>query len=124
MSGLILQFAFTYTDNNRQKMKDFKEMLQVSPTISRSKTPWRLFADYADKHGLQRRNLLIRRSHSLLEKYINARIIYNMLDEQALDEYLNIDDPCITTALRVFARHAAFPTKPAPAAKIRKKTKR
>ena len=47
-----------------------------------------------------------------------------MLDEQALDEYLNIDDPCITTALRVFARHAAFPTKPAPAAKTRKKTKR
>ena len=123
MSGLILQFAFTYTDNNRQKMKDFKEMLQLANYLKKQNTV-ELFADYADKHGLQRRNLLIRRSHSLLEKYINARIIYNMLDEQALDEYLNIDDPCITTALRVFARHAAFPTKPAPAAKIRKKTKR
>ena len=123
MSGLILQFAFTYTDNNRQKMKDFKEMLQLANYLKKQNTV-ELFADYADKHGLQRRNLLIRRSHSLLEKYINARIIYNMLDEQALDEYLNIDDPCITTALRVFARHAAFPTKPAPAAKTRKKTKR
>ena len=123
MSGLILQSAFTYTDNNRQKMKDFKEMLQLANYLKKQNTV-ELFADYADKHGLQRRNLLIRRSHSLLEKYINARIIYNMLDEQALDEYLNIDDPCITTALRVFARHAAFPTKPAPAAKIRKKTKR
>ena len=123
MSGLILQFAFTYTDNNRQKMKDFKEMLQLANYLKKQNTV-ELFADYADKQGLQRRNLLIRRSHSLLEKYINARIIYNMLDEQALDEYLNIDDPCITTALRVFARHAAFPTKPAPAAKIRKKTKR
>ena len=123
MSGLILQFAFTYTDNNRQKMKDFKEMLQLANYLKKQNTV-ELFADYADKHGLQLRNLLIRRSHSLLEKYINARIIYNMLDEQALDEYLNIDDPCITTALRVFARHAAFPTKPAPAAKTRKKTKR
>ena len=123
MSGLILQFAFTYTDNNRQKMKDFKEMLQLANYLKKQNTV-ELFADYADKHGLQRSNLLIRRSHSLLEKYINARIIYNMLDEQALDEYLNIDDPCITTALRVFARHAAFPTKPAPAAKTRKKTKR
>ena len=123
MSGLILQFAFTYTDNNRQKMKDFKEMLQLANYLKKQNTV-ELFADYADKHGLQRRNLLIRRSHSLLEKYINARIIYNMLDEQALDEHLNIDDPCITTALRVFARHAAFPTKPAPAAKTRKKTKR
>ena len=123
MSGLILQFAFTYTDNNRQKMKDFKEMLQLANYLKKQNTV-ELFADYADKHGLQRRNLLIRRSHSLLEKYINARIIYNMLDEQALDEYLNIDDPCLPTALRVFARHAAFPTKPAPAAKTRKKTKR
>ena len=123
MSGLILQFAFTYADNNRQEMKDVKEMLQLANYLKKQNTV-ELFADYADKHGLQRRNLLIRRSHSLLEKYINARIIYNMLDEQALDEYLNIDDPCITTALRVFARHAAFPTKPAPAAKIRKKTKR
>lgn len=111
MSGLILQFAFTYTDNNRQKMKDFKEMLQLADYLKKQNTVEQ-FVVYADKHGLQRRNLLIRRSHALLEKYIDGRIIYNMLDEQALDEYLNMDDPVISTALRVFARHAAFPQKP------------
>jgi carboxyl-terminal processing protease len=68
--------------------------------------------DYADKHGLKRRNLLIKKSHSLLERFINSRIIYNMLDEQALTEYINQDDPVITTALRVFKNHAAFPKKP------------
>lgn len=114
MSGLILQFAFTYTDNNRQKMKDFKEMLELANYLKRQNTVEQ-FADYADKHGLQRRNLLIRRSHSLLEKYIDGRIIYNMLDEQALDEYLNQDDPVINAALRVFANNAAFPKKPEPA---------
>ncbi len=118
MSGLILQFAFTYTDNNRQKMKDFKKMLDLANYLKRQNTVDQ-FVDYADKHGLQRRNLLIRRSHSLLEKYIDGRIIYNMLDEQALDEYLNQDDPVITTALRVFANNAAFPKKPAQAAKKR-----
>lgn len=112
MSGLILQFAFTYTDNNRQKMKDFKEMLELSKYLEKQNTVEQ-FATYADKHGLQRRNLLIKKSHDLLEKYIDGRIIYNMLDEQALDEYLNQDDPVITTALRVFARNAAFPKKPA-----------
>ena len=35
------------------------------------------FATYADKHGLQRRNLMIKKSHNLLERYINSRIIYN-----------------------------------------------
>jgi carboxyl-terminal processing protease len=44
-----------------------------------------------------------------------------MLDEQALNEYLNQDDPCVTTALRVFARNAAFPKKPLPAKPAAKK---
>ena len=105
-------------------MKDFKEMLQLADYLKKQNTVDQ-FATYADRHGLQRRNLLIRRSHSLLEKYIDARIIYNMLDEQALDEYLNLDDPVISTALRVFARHAAFPKKPVPQKKrkvvVRKK---
>ena len=113
MSGLILQFAFTYTDNNRQKMKMFKQMLDLSKYLKNQNTVDQ-FADYADKHGLQRRNLLIRKSHSLLEQFINGRIIYNMLDEQALYEYLNQDDPVITRALMLFKQNAAFPKLPAP----------
>lgn len=111
MSGLILQFAFTYTDNNRQKMKDFKQMLQLASYLDKQNTVGQ-FVNYADKNGLQRRNLLIKKSHALLEKYINGRIIYNMLDEQALDEYLNDGDPVIKTAMRIFARNEAFPKKP------------
>ena len=110
MSGLILQFAFTYTDNNRQKMKDFKQMLQLADYLKKQNTVGQ-FVNYADKNGLQRRNLLIKKSHKLLERYINGRIIYNMLDEQALDEYLNDDDPVIRTAMRVFAHNEAFPKK-------------
>lgn len=111
MSGLILQFAFTYTDNNRQKMKDFKQMLQLADYLKKQNTVGQ-FVNYADKNGLQRRNLLIKKSHNLLEKYINGRIIYNMLNEQALDEYLNDGDPVIKTAMGVFARNEAFPKKP------------
>ena len=123
MSGLILQFAFTYTDNNRQKMKMFKQMLDLSKYLNEQNTVDQ-FADYADKHGLQRRNLLIKKSHSLLEQFINGRIIYNMLDEQALYQYLNQDDPVITRALMLFKQNAAFPKLPAPAAKTKKMKKR
>lgn len=115
MNGLILQFAFTYTDNNRQKMKDFKDMLALANYLKKQNTV-ELFADYADKRGLQRRNLLIRKSHTLLEQFINARIIYNMLDEQALNEYLNLDDAVIRAALGVFRSNSAFPRRPKPAA--------
>ena len=115
MNGLILQFAFTYTDNNRQKMKDFKDMLALANYLKKQNTV-ELFADYADKRGLQRRNLLIRKSHTLLEQFINARIIYNMLDEQALNEYLNLDDAVIRAALGVFRSNSSFPQRPKPAA--------
>ena len=115
MNGLILQFAFTYTDNNRQKMRDFKNMLALANYLKKQNTV-ELFADYADKRGLQRRNLLIRKSHTLLEQFINARIIYNMLDEQALNEYLNLDDAVIRAALGVFRSNSAFPRRPKPAA--------
>ena len=114
MNGLILQFAFTYTDNNRQKMKDFKNMLALANYLKKQNTV-ELFADYADKRGLQRRKLLIRKSHTLLEQFINARIIYNMLDEQALNEYLNLDDAVIRAALGVFHSNSAFPQRPKPA---------
>ena len=111
MSGLILQFAFTYTDNNRQKMKDFQELLPLKNYLQKQRIVDQ-FATYADKHGLKRRNLMIRKSYSLLNRFINSRIIYNMLDEQALTQYLNEDDPVITSAMKVFENNASFPKTP------------
>ena len=112
MSGLILQFAFTYTDDNRPKLNNFTEMMQLANYLVKQNTVDK-FATYADKHGLKRRNLMIRKSHKLLERYINSRIIYNIMDESAWNQYLNLDDPAINMALKVFHNHAAFPKKPA-----------
>lgn len=112
MSGLILQFAFTYTDDNRPKLNNFTEMMQLANYLVKQNTVDK-FANYADKHGLKRRNLMIRKSHKLLERYINSRIIYNIMDESAWNQYLNLDDPAINMALKVFHNHAAYPKKPA-----------
>ena len=111
MSGLILQFAYTYTDDNRIKLNNFKEMMQLSDYLAKQNMVDK-FATYADRHGLKRRNLMLQKSHKLLNRYINSRIIYNMLDEEAWNEYINQDDPVISTALRVFRNNAAFPKKP------------
>ncbi len=111
MSGLILQYAFNYTDNNRRKLNTFGSMTDMSKYLVGQNTVEQ-FAAFADKNGLKRRNLMIRKSHKLLERFINSRIIYNILDEQAWTEYINQDDPTIATALRVFERKEAFPKKP------------
>ena len=112
MSGLILQYAFTYTDNNRPKLNTYKDMMSLSKYLVSQNTVEQ-FAAYADHNGLKRRNLMIRKSHKLLERFINSRIIYNMLDDEAWTEYINTDDPAIAKALSVFRENAAFPKKPA-----------
>lgn len=120
MSGLILQYAFNYTDNNRPKLASYKDMMELSRYLVNQGTVEQ-FAAFADKNGLKRRNLMIRKSHKLLERYINSRIIYNMLDEQAWTEYINQDDPTIRAALQVFKNNAAFPKKPVVGAGGKKK---
>ena len=121
MSGLILQYAFNYTDNNRQKLNTYSSMMEMSKYLVSQNTVEQ-FAAFADKNGLKRRNLMIRKSHKLLERFINSRIIYNILDEQAWTEYINQDDPTIATALRVFEKNEAFPKK--PGAKANTQTKK
>lgn len=124
MSGLILQYAFTYTDDNRPKLNTYKEMMELASYLAKQNLVDK-FATYADKHGLKRRNLMIKKSHKLLERYINSRIIYNMLDESAWNEYINLGDPTIEAALKVFRNNAAFPKKPGatPQAASAKNTK-
>ena len=114
MSGLIIQFAFEYTDNNRQKLNDLKSVEDMERYLQRQNTV-EAFASYADHQGLKRRNLMIQKSHQMLERYINSRIVYNILGEEAWMKYLNADDPAIRETLRVFREGMAFPQAPKPA---------
>lgn len=112
MSGLIIQFAFEYTDNNRQKLKEMKTVGELEKYLKKQNTV-ELFANYADQQGLKRRNLMIQKSHKLLERYINSRIVYNMMSEEAWTMYLNEEDPAILETLKVFRENMAFPQPPA-----------
>ena len=111
MSGLILQFAFDYTDNNRQKLNEYKTAKDLAKYLVKQNSVEQ-FATFAEKNGLKRRNLMIQRSHKLLERYINSRIIYNMMSEEAWLQYLNDDDPAIKETLKVFQADLAFPQVP------------
>ena len=111
MSGLIIQFAYEYTDENRQKLSTFKTRQELEAYLKKLNSV-ELFVAYAEKNGLKRRNLMIQKSRALLERYVNSRLIYNVLDDQAWTEYLNSDDPAIKEALRVFKDGESFPKKP------------
>ncbi len=112
VSGLIIQFAFEYTDNNRGKLNDYKTVEALKQYLERQNIV-EVFAAYGEKNGLKRRNLMIQRSHRLLERYVISRIVYNMMSEEAWMKYLNEDDPAIKETLRVFTEDRAFPEAPA-----------
>ena len=111
MSGMILQFAFEYTDENRQKLSAMEGWKAIADYLKRQNIV-ESFAAYADKNGLKRRNLMIQKSHKLLERFVVSRIIYNILSEDAWTEYLNQEDPTIRETLKVFQTDSAFPAKP------------
>ena len=116
MSGLILQFAFNYTDENRSEMKPYETSEELEHYLKKQGTVEK-FVSFAEKNGLKRRNLMIQKSYKLLERYVNSRIIYNMLDEEAWTEYLNKDDPAVKQTLKLFGEGKAFPEKSASSAK-------
>ena len=111
LSGLIIQYAFTYVDENRKKLNEYNTMEELANYLKKQNLVDK-FATYAEKNGLKRRNLMIQRSHKLLERFILSRIIYNMQSEQAWMEYLNSDDPAILETLKLFREGKAFPQAP------------
>jgi carboxyl-terminal processing protease len=114
MSGLILQFAYNYTDENRARLSRMGDVREMERFLKNQNT-LEQFVVFADKNGLKRRNLMIQKSRKLLERFVNSRIIYNILNEQAWTQYLNQDDPAIIETLRLFREGRAFP-QPLPVA--------
>ena len=119
MSGLIIQYAFEYTDQNRPKLSQFKSVDELEKYLKQQNIVDK-FATYAEQKGLKRRNLMIQRSHKLLERFISSRIIYNIMSEEAWMEYLNEDDPVIQETQKVFRSGTAFPTAPATNSEMKK----
>ncbi len=111
MTGLIFQFAYDYTDSNREKMGQYSDLEQLTEYLVKQNIVDK-FATYADKRGLKRRNLMIRKSHKLLERFVISRIVYSMLDEESWIEYLNLGDPTVEKALEIFKAGKAFPQRP------------
>lgn len=109
--GLTLKFTFQYTDRNRQKLQEFKDTesllayLQGQGLIEQ-------FVSYADKKGVKRRNILIRKSYKHLERSIYGNIIYNMLGRETYIEYFNKSDITVLKALEILEKGDAFPQAP------------
>ena len=111
MTGLLVQFGYEYTDHHRKQLAEYDEIPDLVKYLKKQRIVEQ-FVPWAESRGLKRRNLLIQRSHHLLESYLLGRIVYGMLNERAWIEFSNQEDPTVREALRVFHDGEAFPKAP------------
>ncbi len=109
MRGLMSQYGYVYTDNNREELKKYTTLDALLRYLKRQNIVEK-FADFADKNGLKRRNLLLRKSHRLFENHLFANIISDVLGAEAAVEYANLADPAMLKALEIFRNGKAYPT--------------
>lgn len=109
--GLTIQFSFQYTDSNRDKLKQYDTEESLLAYLSKQGIVEQ-FIRYADSKGIKRRNILIQKSHKLLEKNLYGNIIYNMLGKEAYIKYFNTSDPTVKKAVEILEKGEAFPKAP------------
>ena len=109
MRGLIVKFAFDYTDRNRARLKEYEDVKSLEKYL-KSQSLLEQFARYADTRGLKRRNNMLYKSRPLFEEALYGNIIYNMLGMEEYIKYLNETDPAVLRAVEVLERGESVPT--------------
>ncbi len=120
MRGLLGNYAYVFVNANRAELSEMKTWEETTAWLKKHDVVDK-FAKYAEKNGLPRRNLMIRKSHKLLQSYLYGYIIDYLLGKDAFTRYLNADDRCVKTALRLMDEGKAFPQAPKKPKKSKKK---
>lgn len=105
--GLIIRYTLDYTDKNRNKLKEY-DTPQKMEAYLKTQNLLEKFAEYAEKKGLKRRNILMYKSKQLFEESLYGNIIYNMLGIEAYITYSNLTDKTVQKALEVLEKGESF----------------
>lgn len=120
LSGMIHQYAFAFVDGHRKKLEETESIEETVQYLNRQNILHK-FADFANKRGLARRNLMLYKSRKLFEQALYGAIINNVKETDLLYEYLNSNDPTVQRAVELLNEGNAFPQAPQPADETRAK---
>ena len=102
MKGLLHQFAYVYTDENRKKIEKCKTLSDLTRFLKKQDIINK-FASFAEQNGLKRRNLLIKKSQNLLKAHLYTYIIDDIMGTEAATIFANETDPTMQKALEVLS---------------------
>lgn len=97
---LLPQFAFEYVDSHREEFKNV-EFDQMVRDLKNASLPNK-FANYAEKRGLKRRNLMIKKSYQLLQDALITMVFSYNNDTESEYRYANMSDKTVKKALKSF----------------------
>ena len=109
--GLTIQFAFQYTDQNRQTLQKYDNAEDLLKYL-KTQNILEKFARFAESKGLKRRNILMYKSKELFDRNLYGNIIYNMLNMEEYLKFINQSDKSVQKALDVLKKEKAFPEAP------------
>ena len=109
--GLVSQFCFEYTDNNRAKYASYENADEILKQLKHDHVIQQ-FINYCDTKGVKRRNNMILHSQQLIENVVHGLILYNLLDITEYLKFINKDDVTIQKAIQLFNDNLTTPTKP------------
>ena len=109
--GLTIQFAFQYTDKNRQKLQKYDNADDLLKYL-KTQNILEKFAQFAESKGLKRRNILMYKSKELFNRNLYGNIIYNMLNMEEYMKFLNQSDKTVLKAVEVLEKGESFPQAP------------
>ena len=109
--GLTIQFAFQYTDKNRQKLQKYDNADDLLKYL-KTQNILEKFAQFAESKGLKRRNILMYKSKELFNRNLYGNIIYNILNMEEYLKFLNQSDKTVLKALEVLEKGESFPKAP------------
>ena len=110
LTGLIRQFAFAYSDENRAKLTSLRTAERMEQYLRRENLLEK-FAQFAEKRQLRRRNLMLQKSRRLFERNIYGNIIYNVGEMKDYLQFLSKDDPVVIKAQEILDKGLSFPVK-------------
>lgn len=110
LTGLIRQFAFAYSDENRAKLTALRTADRMEQYLKRENLLEK-FAQFAEKRELRRRNLMLQKSRRLFERNIYGNIIYNVGEMKDYLQFLGKEDPVVIKAQEILDKGLSFPVK-------------
>ena len=105
------EFTFRFVDAYRERLQEATNLPDLVAEIGKLR-PAQKLVEFADKKGIKRRNLMIRKSFDLMERYQFINIIDQVMGTEAAAQFENQFDPAALKALDLIKSGLAFPPLP------------